>query len=464
MFGANRKRRLRRLKAPRRGKLRIGVCTLLAIAPLACVRSARASHPPPKHEVQQIVIDRTEGRAVALGLRFGGYVLNKDERGWSSVCSAALGSDDTETYPGVSLADGSLVVSTGLAGIARSSDGCGWSTWHPDFPAFFVDLRVDEADSSGLFALSSTADAGGFATQLWRSTDGGESWLAHGNPLPPDLAATSLAVSQRSSSRLYVAGSGANGAELLRSDDAGASWNRAVIEHAGVPRLIGAETDQGSGSEVVAILLEAHQHTEQGSALTDSIHVSFDAGEHFRSLYESADDLGAAALSNSGQLAFGGSDGLFVADVARRGASERRELAPGTSVQSLAWAGARLYAGIGDPNGALSLIESDDQGLTFSRVVSLCDVSPALDCGGESTVGATCSGDTEPQVSLAGKALPWCAAAPPAPPQSIPAPGGAPAEGSSCALKPARGTSDELFALLALLSLAIAVSRRRAAD
>jgi hypothetical protein len=344
---------LRRSKTPRRGKLRVGVCALLAITPFTFVRPARGSHPLPKHEVQQILVDHSEARAVGLGLRFGGYVLRREGSTWSSVCPAALGSDDTETYPGVSLSDGSLVVSTGLGGIARSKDGCGWSAWHPDFPAFFVDLRAATADPALLFALSSTADGAGFSTLFWRSTDGGESWLAQGEPLPADVAATSFAVSASSASRLYVAGSGTNGAELLRSDDAGGSWNRITIEHAGVPRSMGVRSaEQDAGKDILVVLLEAHQHGEPGSALTDSIHVSLDGGEHFSLLYASAGDLRAAALSNAGQLAFGGSDGLFVADVAGRDGPKRRELPPATFVQALAWAGVRLFAGIGEPNGA----------------------------------------------------------------------------------------------------------------
>ena len=194
--------------------------------------------------------------------------------------------------PGVALADGTLVVSTGVTGIARSRDGCGWSAWHPDFPAFFVDLRSGARDAARLFALSSTAEGAGFATQLWTSTDGGESWLPHGETLPADLAATSFAMSRSDGSRLYVAGSGANGAELLRSDDAGASWNRFTIEHAGVPRLV----DVGAASQdLVVVLLNWHQHDEPGSALTDSIHISLDAGEHFGSLYTGSGDLSAAS-------------------------------------------------------------------------------------------------------------------------------------------------------------------------
>jgi hypothetical protein len=452
---------LRRSKAPRRGKLRIGVCALLAITPFTFVRLARGSHPPPKHEVQQILVDQSEARAVGLGLRFGGYVLRREGRTWSSVCPAALASEDTETYPGVSLSDGSLVVSIGLAGIARSKDGCGWSSWHPDFPAFFLDLRAGAADPALLFALSSTADGAGFSTLLWRSTDGGESWLAQGEPLPADVAATSFAVSTSSASRLYVAGSGTNGAELLRSDDAGGSWNRVAIEHAGVPRLIGvAAAEQDAGKDTVVVLLEAHQH-EPGSVLTDSIQVSLDGGERFSSLYASAGDLSAAALSVAGQLAFGGSDGLFVADVAGRGGPKRRELAPGTFVQSLAWAGARLFAGISESNGAISLVEFDDGGASFSRVMSLCDVSPALECSGESTVGATCSGDTEAQVRLTAEALPWCASSPPPspPPSAAPAPE-AESETGNCRLGPAPSAHSGLSVLVAALLLSLTFARR----
>ena len=452
------------MKASRRSKTKLEVCVLLAIASFGLSRSASASHPPVQPEVQQILIDRAHARAVALGLRFGGYVLSRDGTGsWSSVCPAAVGYEDTETYPGVALADGSLVVSTGSAGIARSPDGCRWSAWHPDFPTLFSDLRANSGDPIQLFALSSTADGAGFANQLWTSTDGGASWLPHGEPLPNDLAATSFAISPSDGSRFYVASTGPHGAELLRSNDAGTSWRRFTIEHAGVPRVVAVAP---AVQDAPVVMLDSHQHEAPGSALTDSIHVSLDSGEHFAALYTGTGDLTAAALSDDGRLAFGGrDDGLWIADVARGGEPERRELPQSMFVQSLAWAGALLYAGVGAPNGELSLMQSDDGGASFSRALSLCEVTPALECAGDSAVGAACSGATEAQVSLTPQALPWCSAPTTQTPTPTPPPRphlelelGA----SSCGVTLPRGVKNDFGWFLTALALSLARRRRLA--
>jgi hypothetical protein len=131
-------------------------------------------------------------------------------------------------------------------------------------------------------------------------------------------------------------------------------------------------------------------------------------------------------------------------------------------VQALAWAGARLFAGVSDASGAVSLLESNDSGSTFSRVVSLCDVAPAIECNRESTVGATCTGDTEAQVSLNAEALPWCASTPPPspPPSGAPAPKAEP-EAGSCSLGQPPSARSGLVGLLAASLLLLGVASRR---
>jgi hypothetical protein len=425
------------------------MCAVLGTLSFAGVRDVRASHPPDRPEIQHILVDHSRERAVALGLRFGGYVLNPGGGGaWSSLCPAALGYEDTETYPGVALADGSLVVSLGHAGIARSADalGCGWRAWQPDFPAFFVDLRADPAGAPGLYALSSSPEGALFATQWWTSVDGAASFRAQGQRLVSELAATSLAVT-RDASRWYVAGSG-TAAALLRSDDAGASWQRSVIEHAGVPRLIGVHS---AVEDLVIVLLDGHTHDAVQSA-TDGIFVSFDGGQLFESLYTGAGDLIAATLSEDGRLAFGGpDDGLWVIDLSRGTRLTRRELPPALSIQALAWAGARLYAGVRDASGALSLLAGED-GNGFVSVVSLCDGLAALACPGDGAPPG-CSGESAAQMSLTSEAQPWCAA-PPAP-ESSPA-----AEPAGCSA--GRAPAEDGFGLVAaVLALGSALRRGR---
>jgi hypothetical protein len=374
---------------------KIGLCAFscLVLASLP----ARAGHEPLVPEPRTILLREGHPEHVVVGTRRGGYFSTRDSGAtWSWMCEAGVGYEDEEVYPGVLLQSGSLLVSTGFGGVARSPDGCGFTPWLPSAQPFVADLRL-RPDAREAIALEAHADGDGFVNQLWQSSDDAQTWQPLGGPFAPDTLATSLAISNNGD--LYVAGAGASGAELLRSDSSAASWSRSVLtsELGVVPRVVGATA--GAGTSRVFVVLDYAQ-AEGLITPGDRLVMSLDGGTSFVPLLDAVGDLPAASLSPDGErLAAGGeSDGIHVLDAAAsagEGASLNRVSDMG--VHALAWgADGRLYAAGHEAEDGFSLGVSDDAGRTFSALFALCQVSGPLSCAPDTSVGASCqsSGET----------------------------------------------------------------------
>src|SRR5690348_10165042 len=79
--------------------------------------TAAASHSPAMPVAERVLTRPHDAAAVIVETRFGGLYMTTDGGGtFFNVCHEALGADDTETYPGVFAADGTVAVSTGFRG------------------------------------------------------------------------------------------------------------------------------------------------------------------------------------------------------------------------------------------------------------------------------------------------------------------------------------------------------------
>jgi RNA polymerase sigma factor (sigma-70 family) len=414
---------------------------------------ASASHPPDIPRPQRILIAATDARQLAIGMRFGGYVLSRDGgASWFSVCPAAIGYDDTETYPGVLGADGSLVLSTGYGGIASSNDGCDWSQWLPAEPSFFADLK--RAPEGGLFALNSRANGERFTNEIWASTDGGRHFERHGNALPDDVLATSLLPSSSDGDRLYVAAVSAAGAELLRSDDRAATFQRSSMYdlRVGMPVLIGVV---GPEPELLLALIDVAQFDGSNTG-GDFVVVSYDSGRTWGLLFQAQGDLLGAALSSDGRLALGGpDDGIWLLRLDPRVMLEERVSTLAT--RGLSWSAGRLYSSALEAIDGFSLAVSDDEGKTFTPVLSLCDVHRALACAAGSGVTQACA--AEPGLDSPD---PLASCAEPA--ENPGTSSQETAEEGGCSIRVRRARASGALPILALLLIGVAMLRRRCDD
>jgi photosystem II stability/assembly factor-like uncharacterized protein len=200
-------------------------------------------------------------QALYVGARNGLYRSLDGGRNWQLM----LVGSRVFTVATVESARGEQAVFAGTEtdGILRSDDGGrSWTGANPGL----LDLTVLALAFSPSFARDQTGFAA-TATGLYRTRNGGRAWRAVDLPLD-DPAVQALAVSpQFAEDRLVLAGTEADG--LLRSDDAGASWEP-------VPDLA------GHGVTAIAI---SHRYAEQpaiAAATGEGVAISDDGGATWR--------------------------------------------------------------------------------------------------------------------------------------------------------------------------------------
>lgn len=131
-------------------------------------------------------------------------------------------------------AQGSPWQATDERGVYRSMDG--GATWKR---VLFVDnntgasfLTIDPSNPHVLYASMWdhrrqpwTVTSGGPGSGLYKTTDGGDTWVTINNGLPALMGNTAAAVSPANPNRVYAMIEAVEGG-VFRSDDAGASWQR----------------------------------------------------------------------------------------------------------------------------------------------------------------------------------------------------------------------------------------------
>ncbi|MFZ9239518.1 MAG: WD40/YVTN/BNR-like repeat-containing protein [Chitinophagaceae bacterium] len=145
-------------------------------------------------------------------------------------------------------AQGALHGSSKERGIYKSEDG--GKTWknilYVDENSGCVDLSVDMNNPRILYAamwdhrrLPWAVQSGGKGSGLYKSTDGGETWIKIQNGLPKELGKMAISVSQANSNKVYALIESDTEKEqggLFVSNDAGINWRRISKDHRLVSR------------------------------------------------------------------------------------------------------------------------------------------------------------------------------------------------------------------------------------
>jgi hypothetical protein len=353
---------------------------------------ALAGHAPLVPEPRTILPQNGDPGHVVVGTRRGGYFVTQDAgSSWSWLCEAGVGYDDEEVYPGVLLASGTLVVSTGFGGVASSGDGCSFTAWLPSMQPFVADVRARVGARSTVLALEASADGAAFVNRLWESTDDAITWQPLGASFAADEQAVSFALG--ADGAVYVGTTGTAGAALLRFDATVTSSQRVVLTgDAGArPRVVGVS---GSGRAARVYLVLDYEQIEGLTSAGDVALFSVDGGDSFSPLLASAGDLPAAALSLDGKkLALGGEDeGIQLLDGADQASKDAAPVkVSALEAHALAWDTAgNLYAAGHEADDGFSVGISGDDGRTFRPLFALCQVHGPLDCPAESSVGGQC--------------------------------------------------------------------------
>ncbi len=202
------------------------VVSLLAVLP-GRVASAHAGLP----ETSNIAIRRGHPRDFFVGTTFGAVISRDNGQSWRWVCPDAMGYGGWRPEAYLWRETGDILAATGSALLHSPDEGCTWRA-HPFFkPTWVTGLAGHPTDDRVFYAVTGRP---GLANGVYRSDDGGETWTA--TPLlRAGLELNAVRVSPVDPRRVYASGVSNNQMVLLRSDDAGTTWQE--FPHA-MPELL----------------------------------------------------------------------------------------------------------------------------------------------------------------------------------------------------------------------------------
>lgn len=341
-------------------------------------------------EAGQLAVAPDDPAHLALRTTFGLLDSRDGGQSWHLVCEAAMGYQDYE--PAFGLASESTFLLGLQEGVTRSSDGC---VWGPAAGAladqFVVDLSVSRLDPS--LAVAITFDAAQTQTMLWRSEDGGASWVAHGSALPVGFIGYTLDLAPASPSTIYVSGLTGDppAGVMARSVDDGMTWEMLAIPTSNVndAPFIGGLDPLDDATVYVRL-----------AGQTGRLLGTFDAGATWTELFVGRGFMrGFAVAPDGSQILLGGEgDGTWRADVppkAEAANADAWQLEPVSDFVPfcLSWLGNGDVLACGHVfyNDGAAVSRSSDAGATFERLLCFNEIDVALSCRGGGDLTATCA-------------------------------------------------------------------------
>lgn len=283
--------------------------------------------------------------ALLLSGTYGLLLTSNAGKDWYFVCESLLfGRSARGSWidPQLELLGGTIVSGSPHALRVSSDLGCTFRTETalPVDPTFFsddaqlnpsgviVDLTPFAAGAeSRLMALVTINDADGRALEhrLYESADATAGWQPVGAAIPASMAHPlfTIDVAPSDPSRIYVSGVAADGFVLLRSTDAGASWQSFPIAIDDEADANGAYIAGVSPADPDRLYVRVPRWTEdeEGAAFwDDSLLSSSDGGETFTDVLRRPGNLLGFALSGDGAVVLAGFGDPNVAPIYTDGA------------------------------------------------------------------------------------------------------------------------------------------------
>jgi MYXO-CTERM domain-containing protein len=352
---------------------------LTALAALALPAVAHANGRFPASN--QILVSPSDPNSLVLRTTFGILFSSDTGKNWDIVCEKAVGYGGTED-PSLGLTGTTILAGT-FEGLTQSADkACSWALVPGDLTQnVIVDVVVRPDTPSTVLALSnkflSADDAGAslFTSNVFVTTNAGQSWAKNGPALDPTIVFETIEVAKSDPQRVYVSGvRGAGSTEqgvVLTSKDAGQTWT----EHA-----FPLDTSSERAPFISAVdptnadRVYARTKGTAGSRLL----VSDDAGGSWKEVVKFQSDMLGFALSPDGKKIYvgGPKDGLQVGDSTSLAFAQVSKIA----IQCLGAFNGKLYACSNEVGGFI-LGTSDDDGKSFTALLHLCGVRGPLACG-----------------------------------------------------------------------------------
>ncbi len=270
-----------------------------------------------------------------------GLLVSGNSKDFQFVCESALFGKTLQgswVDPLLEVLPDGTLLSGSLNGLRVSRDhGCSFqSDWTlPYDPAFIppdpsasgpagtvVDLCPTYDTSHGMLALSTlrASDGSTLEHQLYRTSDGAQSWTRWGTAIPTSLLRVVLTVDVAASDpkRVYVSGSSLGNSVLVVSDDAGQTWAAHTLtldDAAGVAGLYIAAVSRGDSKRLYLRASRLRLAEDGSTTWDDSLLVSDDAGETAHQVLRASAALLGFALSPDGSTVLAGYGDPVVAPI-----------------------------------------------------------------------------------------------------------------------------------------------------
>jgi photosystem II stability/assembly factor-like uncharacterized protein len=374
------------LTSPSIGRLRrdwvIGSALVLAI--LFASTSARANGAFP--DALSIFVPADRPSEIVLATNFGLITTTDDGVTWNWVCEhgdAYLGAMYQRAAP-----PGQRLFAVAPAGLVFSDDAaCSWSVATDLRHTTVTDAFADPVDPRRVLALAAFVEPDGQARNgLFISTDAGTTFGAPAYVSPPNTTLLSVEVSAANPNRMYLTAQTSGSAfssHLLRSDDAGATWNDFDITAVTAGRLARiAAVDPVDPQKIYLRLTGAD----------DAIAISTDGGGSIRVPLVLGIGLTALLRRANGQILVSGLDVVQGSLHRSTDGGESFARMPTTlSIRAMAERAGRIYAAADNFADGFALGVSSDDGLTFQPLMKFDQVVGTQSCGNLASVcAATC--------------------------------------------------------------------------
>jgi MYXO-CTERM domain-containing protein len=343
---------------------------------------------------------------------FWGLFRSKDAgKTWQYACSELFGGNSKQgSRNSVLVAKGGrILVAAQFKGMQMTDDLC---SWH-EAPSLSGHL-VQSVTSAGtdFYALSAdgvTSDSGasGVVSEVWRSTDGGDTWKAFGTRVPGNFSGASLAFAPSDDQRVYVLGTELQSQKtvMVHSIDGASSWVSVPITTADPGAQIRIQAVHPKRPDVVFVWMDSTPPSA-GQVVPDEVWGTKDGGATWSKVYTGKGDLPGLAISPDGtQVLISGPEdgdgiqGATVDDALSQGQAAFHPVFTG-KVWGLTWNDGGLFAGNnnftgrdsnGTPLPAYTLGVSNDEGKTFSPLMSVCQLEYAT-CPSGTDMDQACHG------------------------------------------------------------------------
>ncbi len=439
--------------------LQLGLmAAFVAAAPLA-----RANGRFP--QAQQLLQSPADAERLWLRATYGILSSSDGGRTWAWICEQSVGYGGQEDPQLAAYAEGTLVAGL-FEGLSISRDGgCDFARAPELGTALVVDVTTDRAAPQRGLVLAIKDDSSEPHTGvLWETRDSGRAFAPVGSELPSELLPLTIDISPANPDVLYVSGfipGATTPGELLRSDDAGQSWERFEVPGTGGSRPPFIAAVHPSDEDIVYVRVAGR------NAAGDLDHralVTTDGGATFQEILAGQAALLGFTLSGDGRTVYAGFGNPYtgqaidaaVVGLHRASALDHQfERVFDDHIGCLTWTDELLYA-CGSQTSGFELAASSDDGESFAPLVTLDTLQGPLSCDPETSTALTCPANWQGTCQAIGACRPE-----PEPPPAMSDPGPKDDTGCGCVAAGSAGQVNAAWLVFVGILMSFGRTKRR---